>query len=107
MPHSPYRRLRSGAGSDDCWIEVDEISLLFGPEENGFGRKLRKLLSVLSGEASARFTLLLGAVAVFARPGQIGGYAVASSTGPGSAFIPGYQRRNTSRSSSFKTCVRT
>src|SRR5262249_54033503 len=30
-----------------------------------FGRKLRKLNSILSGEASARFSLELGAVAVF------------------------------------------
>jgi tRNA(His) guanylyltransferase len=56
----------------DCGLKVvyaftqsDEISLLFGPGEDGFGRRLRKLLSVLSGEASARFSLLLGAVAVF------------------------------------------
>jgi tRNA(His) 5'-end guanylyltransferase len=48
-----------------AFTQSDEISLLFGPEEDGFGRRLRKLLSVLSGEASARFSLLLGAVAVF------------------------------------------
>jgi tRNA(His) 5'-end guanylyltransferase len=47
------------------YTQSDEISLLFGPEENSFGRKLRKLISVLSGEASARFSLLLGALAVF------------------------------------------
>ena len=34
------------------YTQSDEISLLFGPDEDGFGRKLRKLLSVLSGEAS-------------------------------------------------------
>src|SRR3954470_11335787 len=45
--------------------QSDEISLLFGPDSDGFGRKLRKLLSILSGEASARFSLLLGAMAVF------------------------------------------
>jgi tRNA(His) 5'-end guanylyltransferase len=48
-----------------AFTQSDEISLLFGPGEEGFGRKFRKLLSVLSGEASARFSLLLGAVAVF------------------------------------------
>jgi tRNA(His) 5'-end guanylyltransferase len=48
-----------------AFTQSDEISLLFGQEEDGFGRRLRKLLSVLSGEASARFSLLLGAVAVF------------------------------------------
>jgi tRNA(His) 5'-end guanylyltransferase len=47
------------------YTQSDEISLLFSLEENSFGRKLRKLISVLSGEASARFSLLLGAVAVF------------------------------------------
>lgn len=45
------------------YTESDEISLLFDPGENGFGRKLRKLNSVLAGEASAKFSLLLGAVA--------------------------------------------
>src|SRR5436309_6774632 len=47
------------------YTQSDEISLLFALAENSFGRKLRKLISVLSGEASARFSLLLGAVAVF------------------------------------------
>jgi tRNA(His) 5'-end guanylyltransferase len=47
------------------YTQSDEISLLLALEENGFGRKLRKLISVLSGEASAQFSLLLGAVAAF------------------------------------------
>ncbi|HZN32658.1 MAG TPA: tRNA(His) guanylyltransferase Thg1 family protein [Pirellulaceae bacterium] len=47
------------------YTESDEISLLFAPGEDKFGRKHRKLLSILSGEASARFSLLLGSVAVF------------------------------------------
>lgn len=47
------------------FTQSDEISLLFGLEENSFGRKLRKLLSVLSGEASGKFSLLLGTVAAF------------------------------------------
>ncbi|MFO0806587.1 MAG: tRNA(His) guanylyltransferase Thg1 family protein [Gemmataceae bacterium] len=47
------------------YVQSDEISLLFALGENGFGRKLRKLHSVLSGEASAKFSLLLGAMAVF------------------------------------------
>src|SRR5271166_2089563 len=33
------------------FTQSDEISLLFGPDDDGFGRKLRKLLSILSGEA--------------------------------------------------------
>jgi tRNA(His) guanylyltransferase len=43
----------------------DEISLLFHPQEDSFGRKLRKLLSILAGEASAAFTLQLGTIACF------------------------------------------
>ncbi len=47
------------------FTQSDEISLLFPLEDNSFQRKLRKLHSVLSGEASAKFSLLLGALAVF------------------------------------------
>jgi tRNA(His) 5'-end guanylyltransferase len=47
------------------YTESDEISLLFGLEENSFGRKLRKLISILAGEASAKFSLLLGALVSF------------------------------------------
>jgi len=47
------------------YTQSDEISLLFALEENSFQRKLHKLISVLSGEASAKFSLLLGAIAVF------------------------------------------
>jgi tRNA(His) guanylyltransferase len=59
--------LMSGCGFNVVYgyTQRDEISLLFAPEENSFGRKLRKLHSILSGEASAKFSLLLGAVAVF------------------------------------------
>jgi len=48
-----------------AYTQSDEISLLFALDENGFQRKLRKLHSILSGEASAKFSLLLGSVAVF------------------------------------------
>lgn len=48
-----------------CYSQSDEISLLFHPDENSFGRKLRKLNSVLAGEASAKFSLVLGDVASF------------------------------------------
>lgn len=41
------------------YTESDEISLLFTSEENSFNRKLRKLISVLAGEASAKFSMLL------------------------------------------------
>ena len=47
------------------YTESDEISLLFAYDEVSFGRKTRKLNSVLAGEASARFSLLLGDIACF------------------------------------------
>ena len=47
------------------YTESDEISLLFARDERGFNRKLRKLNSILAGEASAKFSLLLGAMACF------------------------------------------
>ena len=47
------------------YTESDEISLLFDLEENSFSRKHRKLNSILAGEASAKFSLLLGSLAVF------------------------------------------
>ena len=59
--------LMSGCGFNMVYgyTESDEISLLFGVEENSFGRKLRKLISILAGEGSAKFSLLLGALASF------------------------------------------
>lgn len=47
------------------YTESDEISLLFDLNEVGFQRKLRKLNSVLAGEASAKFSLLLGSIGCF------------------------------------------
>src|SRR5262249_31943064 len=59
--------LMSGCGFNMVYgyTESDEISLLFGLEENSFGRKLRKLISILAGEGSAKFSLLLGSMASF------------------------------------------
>jgi tRNA(His) 5'-end guanylyltransferase len=48
-----------------AYTQSDELSLLFDRESDPFGRSLRKLLSILAGEASAKFSLLLGAVAAF------------------------------------------
>ena len=48
-----------------AYTESDEISLLFDRDEQLFGRKLRKYNSTLAGEASAKFSLLLGQVATF------------------------------------------
>jgi tRNA(His) guanylyltransferase len=47
------------------YTESDEISLLFAPDEQLFGRKLRKYNSTLAGEASARFSVRLGQPASF------------------------------------------
>ena len=48
-----------------AYTESDEISLLFDLEDNTFSRKTRKLISILAGEASAKFSLLLGEPAAF------------------------------------------
>lgn len=47
------------------FTESDEISLLFHAKDNTFGRKVRKINSILAGEASAVFSLKLGQVATF------------------------------------------
>lgn len=46
------------------FTESDEISLLFHPDESAFGRKVRKYNSILAGEASATFSVMLGRAAV-------------------------------------------
>ena len=48
-----------------AYTESDEISLLFDPAEQLFGRKLRKYNSTLAGEASAQLSVRLGKVATF------------------------------------------
>lgn len=47
------------------YSESDEISLLFDQDEEGFGRKLRKMNSILAGEASAAMSVTLRSPAVF------------------------------------------
>jgi len=47
------------------YTQSDEISLLFHKSINTFKRKERKFNSILAGEASAKFSLLLGAIGVF------------------------------------------
>ncbi|MDE1465983.1 tRNA(His) guanylyltransferase Thg1 family protein [Spartinivicinus poritis] len=47
------------------YTQSDEISLLFDLNDNTFQRKERKLNSVLAGEASAKFSLLLGDHGIF------------------------------------------
>ena len=48
-----------------AYTESDEISLVLSKDDNTFNRKARKLLSVLAGEASAKFTHLLGGIGCF------------------------------------------
>lgn len=47
------------------YTQSDEISLLLDINENAFGRKERKINSILAGEASAKFSLLLGSIGAF------------------------------------------
>ena len=47
------------------YTQSDEISLLFHPAINTFDRKVRKYNSILAGEASAKFSLLLGDLGCF------------------------------------------
>lgn len=56
---------QSGVRAVYGYTQSDEISILLHPDDNSFGRRLRKLHSILAGEASARFTSLLGAIACF------------------------------------------
>lgn len=57
--------IQSGFSFIYGYTESDEISLLFSLESQDFGRKLRKLNSILAGEASAKFFLLYGDIGVF------------------------------------------
>ena len=47
------------------YTQSDEISLLLAPDEATFGRKTRKLISILAGEASAAFTMQMQQMACF------------------------------------------
>ena len=47
------------------FTQSDEISLLFDRDDDCFGRRTRKINSILAGEASAKFSLLLGSHATF------------------------------------------
>jgi tRNA(His) guanylyltransferase len=47
------------------YTQSDEISLLFHRDDSSFNRKIRKLTSVLAGEASGKFSLLLGSLGTF------------------------------------------
>jgi tRNA(His) 5'-end guanylyltransferase len=57
--------MRSGFDVVYAYTQSDEISLLLNQGETLFGRKLRKLNSVLAGEASASLSAQLGHPAAF------------------------------------------
>lgn len=57
--------MTAGVRSVFGYTQSDEISILLHRNCDAFSRKLRKLNSVLAGEASARFSLLLGDIGVF------------------------------------------
>ncbi|MDQ3031255.1 MAG: guanylyltransferase [Myxococcota bacterium] len=66
------RLMTCGFAATYGYTQSDEISLLFRRNESLFGRKLRKYVSVLAGEASAAFSLRLGAIGAFdARVSQL------------------------------------
>ena len=65
MVHTVEGLMNCGFRIVYAFTESDEISLLFEISEDAFGRKVRKYNSILAGEASAAFSLLLGRVATF------------------------------------------
>lgn len=54
-----------GFGVTYGYVQSDEISLLLHADDATFDRKVRKILSVLAGEASACFSLAMGRHACF------------------------------------------
>ncbi|MGE0790895.1 MAG: tRNA(His) guanylyltransferase Thg1 family protein [Sandaracinaceae bacterium] len=65
MIASMRRVMECGVSAVYGYTQSDEISILLHRDERAFGRKLRKLNSVLAGEASAAFTYALGTPAAF------------------------------------------
>ena len=65
MVHTTQHLMTCGFNVVFGFTQSDEISLLIQPVEELFKRRLRKWLTILSGEASAAFSLRLGRVASF------------------------------------------
>lgn len=59
------RVMTCGFGAIYGYTQSDEINVLFRRDEDAFGRKLRKFLSVLASEASVAFSIALGSPGVF------------------------------------------
>lgn len=47
------------------YTQSDEISLLLSAEDNAFGRRFEKILTILAATASAHFSLAIGTMATF------------------------------------------
>lgn len=65
MVETTAHLMNCGFKVDYGYTQSDEISLLLNLGDETFGRKERKLNSILAGEASAKFSILLGNVASF------------------------------------------
>ncbi len=65
MTHTTRHLMDCGLRTVYGYTQSDEISVLLHLEDDAFGRKERKLLSVLAAEASATFSLKLGSLATF------------------------------------------
>lgn len=65
MVETTKQLMTCGFGVVYGYTQSDEISLLMPADEPAFGRNVRKLISVLAGEASARFSVQLGKPAAF------------------------------------------
>ncbi len=65
MIHTTTVLMESGFRTVYGYTQSDEISILLHRDEDSFARKERKLNSLLAGEASAAFSLQLGATGVF------------------------------------------
>ncbi len=57
--------MQCGFGSRYAYTQSDEISLLLKRDDETFGRRIRKIVSVLAGEASASFTHAFGHMGAF------------------------------------------
>ncbi|MFC0351978.1 tRNA(His) guanylyltransferase Thg1 family protein [Undibacterium danionis] len=65
MWHTTAHLMQAGFRAIYGYVQSDEISILLHPKDHTYGRKLRKILSVTAGEASACFSLAMGVHAAF------------------------------------------
>lgn len=65
MDHTTRKLMESGFRTVYGYTQSDEISILLAREDDTFGRKMYKLLSIFAGEASAHFSARAGVAATF------------------------------------------